>query len=91
MIKRSQPSSLSPSQILSRADMMAELQLRVANSGKSMRQCGIEWGVDFREISAVLKGKQYPGESLLGILGLREESDVMYVRVMQTSGVSRGK
>ena len=91
MIKRYQPSSLSPSQILSRADMMAEVRMLVANSGKSMRQCGVEWGVDFHEISAVLKELQYPGERLLEILGLREESDVMYVRVMQTSGASRGK
>ena len=91
MIKRSQPTSLMPPKVLSRADMMAELQLRVRGSGKSMRQLGAEWGVDFREISAVLKGKQYPGDRLLEILGLREESDVMYVRVMQTSGVSRGK
>lgn len=86
MIKRSQPSSLSPAQILSRADMMAELRMRLSSSGKSMRQCGAEWGVDFREINAVMKKKQYPGEKLLEVLGLREESAVMYVRGPAVNG-----
>lgn len=76
MIKRSPV----PPQILSRADMIAELQLRVRGSGKSMRQLGAEWGVDFREIDAVMREKQYPGEKLLEVLGLREESAIMYVR-----------
>lgn len=76
----SSSSSSSPPQILSRADMMAELQLLVRGSGKSMRQLGAEWGVDFHEISAVLQKEQYPGERLLDILGLREESTIMYVR-----------
>ncbi len=66
-------------QILTRAEMIAELRIRIA--GKSIRKWGDEWVVDFREISAVLRGKQYPGERLLEIMRLREESDVRYVRV----------
>ena len=69
----------SAAQVLSRADMIAEL--RALKGGRSMRKCGLEWGVDFHEISAVLKERQYPGAKLLEILGLREESMVMYVRV----------
>jgi len=59
--------------------MIAELLILVG--GRSMRKCAAEWGVDYREIHAVLKAKQYPGDRLLQVLGLREISDVMYTRV----------
>lgn len=78
MIRRNRTQS-APPQILSRVDMILELRARMA--GRSLRKCGAEWGVDFHEISAVLNEDQYPGERLLEVLGLREESDVMYVRV----------
>lgn len=81
MGKRSQSE---PAQILSRADMIAELRVLIA--GRSMRKCAAEWGVDFREISAVLKEDQYPGERLLEMMGLREESSVMYVRYSKVKG-----
>jgi hypothetical protein len=86
MIKRLPRSSV-PGQILTRSEMVVELRLRLG--GRSMRRCGAEWGVDFHEISAVLAGDQYPGERLLSVLGLREESDVMYVRTMVIGKVSR--
>ncbi len=74
-------------QILTRAEMIAELQVR--RGGRSLRKCEAEWGVDFREISAVIKGDQFPGERLLEIMGLREESEIMYVRGPAVNGKRR--
>lgn len=87
MIKRS-PLSSPPPQTLSRAEMIAELRLLVG--GRPLRQCQSDWDVDFREISAVLREKQYPGERLLAVMGLREDSDVRYIRI-NTNGRSVSK
>ena len=68
-----------PKQTLSRDEMIAELRVRMG--GCSLRKCGEEWFVDWREIHGVIKKREYPGERLLEIMGLREERDVRYVRV----------
>ena len=73
-----------PKQVLSRADMVAELRLLMG--GRSYRTCGKDWDVDWRELHAVIHEWQYPGERLLAVMGLREESDVMYVRVEKVGG-----
>jgi hypothetical protein len=59
--------------------MIAELRGIIGN--RSLRQCQAEWGVDFREISAVLRARQNPGERLLALMGLRADTSVHYVRV----------
>ncbi len=80
MIKR----VIGAAQILTRAEMIAELQAR--RGGRSLRKCAYEWGVDFREIGAVINKDQFPGERLLEIMGLREESEIMYVRGPAVNG-----
>lgn len=68
-----------PKQVLSRADMVAELRLLMG--GRSFRKCDADWGVDYREIHAVVNERQYPGEKLLAVLGLREECTHKWRRV----------
>lgn len=59
------------------------IELRMLLGGRSMAQCGREWGVDRREISAVIRGRQRPGDRLLAVMGLeaREEKRLVYIRV----------
>jgi lambda repressor-like predicted transcriptional regulator len=71
-------------QILTRAEMIAELRMRMG--GRSMSKCGAEWGVSRQEIHAVLNEDQFPGENILAALGLREESEIMYVRGPAVNG-----
>ena len=62
---------------------LAQMQerLRALRGDRTLVECAEEWGVNFREISKVLKGRQYPGEKLQLRLGLREELVYVYRRM----------
>jgi len=51
--------------------------VRVRKGNRRLEDCAREWGVDFREISKVMRGGMYPSDRLLRVLGL-ERCGEMY-------------
>ena len=55
-------------------------RLRALRGGRTLEKWGREWGVDFRELSAVMKDRRRPGKKLLSKMGLRQVAVYEYER-----------